>query len=123
GATKVGIERSNARQLETCQKQIALTQSQIEQAAATRDQLNRAVAGGGSLEARLESAEKELERLEALLPLEAKRQAAEQSSQATEDKAELAKRRYRKARRRWRAALAAAGLPDELNPDQLKAMA
>ena len=62
-------------------------------------------------------------RFEALLPLEAQRQTAEQTADQSDELLSHARRRYRKAARNWRAALAAAGMPETLSPPQARAMA
>ena len=59
-------------------------------------------------------------RIEELLPLEAKRQSAEQQLPLAEREAEQAKNKLRTAHNAWQSALAAAGLPKKLSPKQIR---
>jgi len=121
GAGKVLLERSNARQLEACQKQHSMLQMQIKQAKEERDSLDSQLpSGGGPIVARLETAEKELATLEELLPLDTRRQAARQESQAAAARAAEAEEDLADARGRWREVLSSLGLPQNLAPKQVR---
>ena len=123
GAGKVMLERSNTRQLETCQKQINILQLQVRQAKEDRDALDRQLPrGGGPIASRLETAEKELAALEELVPLDTRRAAARQQSQAAAARVARAQEELSAARTQWREALAAAGLPANLTPKQVPAL-
>ena len=121
GAGKVLLERSNARQLDACQKQHSMLQMQIKQAKEERDALDGQLpTGGGPIVSRLEVAERELASLEELLPLDTRRQAARQEAQTAADCAAEAKEDLALARRRWRETLAGVGLPENLAPKQVR---
>lgn len=126
GAGKVLLERSNARQLETCQRQIEILQSQIRQAQHERDALNQQLtdqqltSGGGPVAGRLQAAQRELAELEELAPLDARLGAARQETHAAAGRVNLAAGRLAEAVRRWRAALADAGLPEGLSPGRIR---
>jgi len=121
GATKILLERSNARQLEACQKQIGMLQLQIKQTKEEREDLDRQLPpGGGPIDVRLQAAEEELAALEELTPLNAKRQAAQQEAGAADRRARDAETELAEARRRWRESLQAAGLPANLSPKQVR---
>ena len=121
GLSKVLLERSNTRQLDTAQKQISMLQLQIQQAKEDRDALDEQLPrGGGPLSVRLEAAEKELAALEELAPLDTRRVAARQESEAAAARAGQTERDLTAARRRWSEALQTAGLPGNLAPKQVR---
>jgi len=123
GAGKVMLERSNTRQLETCQKQINMLQLQVRQAKEDRDALDRQLPrGGGPIPSRLQAAEKELAALEELAPLDTRRAAARQQAQAAAARVARAQEELSAARSRWCEALGAAGLPANLTPKQVPAL-
>ena len=118
---KILIERSNARRLQTCQKQVSMLQSQIQQAKQERNALDQQLPrGGGPIVSRLAAAEKELVSLEELVPLDTRRTAAQQEAEAAARRVAQAEEELAAARRRWRAALGAAGLPEQLSPAQIR---
>ncbi len=124
GFGKVMLERSNVHQLDGCRKQLDLLHSQVEQTKTDRDALDAQLPrGGGPIAARLQAAEKELAALEELTPLDARRTAARQEADATARRAAEAATAVRDARRRWREALAAAGLPETITPQQVRRLA
>lgn len=115
------LERSAAAQLDACQKQSGILASQIAQTKEERETLDRQLPhGGGPLLTRLQSAEKELARLEELLGVEARRQAALEAAAAAEARGRSAAEECRAAERRWRQALEAVGLPSRLSPRQVR---
>jgi len=121
---KLIIERTNVHQLDACQKQFGVLRMQIEQTKADRDALDSQLPrGGGSIAARLQEAERRLAALEELSPLDARRTTARQEMESAARKVEEAENELRSARRRWRDALAAAGLPEEVGPKQLRRIA
>jgi len=121
-ATKFTLERSNARRLDACQKQISMLQVQIKQAKQERDGLGQQLPGGGSAASRLEAAEKDLAALEELVPLDARRQAAEHEAGAKAERVRQAESELAAARGRWREALRSAGLPEKLSPKQVRSL-
>jgi uncharacterized protein YhaN len=124
GAVVLGkkmIERSNAMQFDSCQKQLATLQSQIKQANDDRHALDAQLPrGGGPLASRLQAAEAELASLEELTALDVNRAAAKQNADAAGRRADEAHASFRAARRRWREALSAAGLPATVAPKQAR---
>jgi uncharacterized protein YhaN len=123
GLGKVMLERSNARQLEGCQKQINMLQLQLQQARDDREALDGQLPrGGGPVASRLQTAEKELAALEELVPLDGRRAAAWQEAQAAAARAARAEEQLATAGRRWREVLAAAGLPADLTPKQVRGL-
>ena len=123
-ATKFILERSNARRLEGCQKQIGMLRLQISEARQERDTLGRQLSvEEASVAGRLETAEEELAQLEELVPLDARRKAAEQEAEAAAGRARQAQGELDSARRRWQEALHALGLPTRLSPKQVRDLA
>jgi uncharacterized protein YhaN len=120
---KMMIERSNAHQLDACQKQLSVLQSQVKQAKDDRDALDAQLPRGGSIESRLPAAEKELAALEELAPLDARRNASRQEAETAVQLAEEATEALKAARRRWRQSLAAIGLPETIQPKQVRRLA
>jgi uncharacterized protein YhaN len=119
-AAKWLLEKAAARQLESCRKQLTMLEAQTKQAQQERDTLDEQLPkGGGSLTSRLQAAEADLAKLEALMPLDAKRAAAGQDAQTAEQRAAAARDELKTAHRRWQAALVAAGLPKTLAPKQI----
>jgi uncharacterized protein YhaN len=121
GATKLLLEHSAARQLDNCHSQIHLLGEQIRAAKAERDELDeRLPRGGGPLVARLQAAEQALVRLEELLPLEAKREAAQREAAMLGGQVQSLGADCGGLKKRFRQLLAEAGLPAELKPRQLR---
>lgn len=121
---KYMLERAADHQLAACQKQSSLLGLQIKQAKDEREGLDSLLPrGGGPMLARLQAAEQDLVSLEGLLSLDARRQAAQQEAEAARERAAKAQEDGRAARRRWRQALAAAGLPTQLSPKQVRQFA
>jgi len=122
--TKFTLERSNARRLEGCQKQIAMLQLQVKEAKQERETLDEQLpAGEASVASRLKTAEEELARLEELAPLDARRKVAEGEAEAAAGHARQAQSELDAARRRWREALGTVRLPTKLSPKQVRELA
>jgi uncharacterized protein YhaN len=121
---KVTLERSNGRQLEACQKQMGMLQSQLQQAQQERDTLDGQLPpGGGSLASRLATAEKDLAALEELVPLDTRRNAARQDAESARRRLSQAEEESASARRRWRDALGTAQLPSNFTLKQVRQLA
>jgi hypothetical protein len=117
---KYHLERTAEQQLGNCDKQLKLLAGQIKQLKAERTQLDVELPqGGGPPLARLETAETELERLEALLPLEAQRKTVAQDSASAQQRLKDAEAACTESQRRWRQALHSAGWPAKLSPKQV----
>jgi len=120
-AAKFMLERSNARRLAACQKQIEMLQGQIRQAKDDRENLDRELPQeSGAMGDHLRAAERKLAALEEIVPLDAQRQAARQDAKAAEGRAREAQDRLSAAGRRWREALGGLGLPPALSPKQVR---
>jgi uncharacterized protein YhaN len=119
-AAKWLLEKAAARQLESCRKQLTMLEAQTKQAQQERDALDEQLPkGGGNLTARLQAAEADLAKLEALMPLDAKRATAGQEVESADKQAADARDELKAAHRRWQAALATAGLPKNLSPKEI----
>jgi len=120
-ASKYLLERSAAEQLEVTQSQSAALVAQIKQAKEERAALDAVLPrGAGPWLVRLQAAEKELAGLEDLMTIDAERQTAQREADAAAKRAEEAEDQIKLARRRWQSALAAAGLPKNLSPKQVR---
>jgi uncharacterized protein YhaN len=121
---KHNLEKSAERQLESCEKQLAMLRLSIQQTKQERAELDAQLpAGGGPIVSRLEAAEKQLAELETLLPLEARRKVARRDGRSAAVRAKESRRSLIEARRRWAAALKAAGCPADLTPKQVRLVA
>lgn len=121
GVMKMSLDRSHTQALESCQKQTDLLQLQLKQAKQDRDELDRQIPrGGGPMAVRLQKVEQQLAELEALVPLEARVRAAREEADLAKRQASGVDEQRSTARRRWRDALAAARLPNDFTPRQLR---
>jgi uncharacterized protein YhaN len=121
GFGKMYFDRSGTLQHEIVQRQLGTLQTQLQQAAAERDALDAQLPrGGGPMAARLQAVEAELAALEELAPLDTRRTAARQEAEAAGRRVHDAEDSLKIARRRWRESLAAAGLPETIDPQQAK---
>jgi len=119
GVGKIALERSYAQQLNACQKQRELLDSQIRRAQEECAALDARISVlGVTLQGR-EAAERELAALEDLSSQEVRLNVARQEAAAAECRAAEALAASRTARRRWQEALAAAALPKTLQPKHL----
>ena len=116
---KWALEGGAARQLEACRKQLTMLDAQTKQVQDERTTLDTQLPAGGTLTARLQAAEAALAALDQLLPLDSRRQTAEQEALVAAQRADQAREDLRTARKRWRGALKSAQLPEELSPKQL----
>jgi uncharacterized protein YhaN len=117
------LEKSHAARLDSCQKHLAMVQSQIQQAKTEREQLDAQLPrGGGPIVSRLEAAEKELAALEELVPLETRRAAAQQETTTAQQRVSEAEEEFKAARRGWRETLAGLRLPLKLSARQVRGL-
>jgi len=120
-ASKFILERSNARRLEACQKQLGMLRLQANEARQERETLDRQLSvDEGSVASRLEAAEGELRELESLVPLDAQRKSAAQEADSAAERGRQARGEFDQARRRWQEALRTLGLPRKLTPKQVR---
>lgn len=121
---KYFVEDSAADRLDACHRQLELVAKQMHEAEAERDQLDRELPlTNGSVQMRLEHAQRHLAELERVLPVESKRREAEQEITAAERRLELAKEKHAAALANWKGKLRALGLPDDVRPEELATMA
>ena len=121
GFGKMYFEHSGTVQHEMLQRQLGTLQTQLQQVAGERDALDAQLPrGGGPMAARLQTAEAELAVLEELAPLDTRRTAARQEAETAGRRVHETEDSLKIARRRWREALAAAGLPETIDPQQAK---
>ncbi len=121
---KFVLERINARRLGACQQQMHMLQLQVKQAKEERESLDRQLPrGGGPMLVRLQAAEKDLAYLEELVPLDARRQAAQEDAESAGERVHDAEAEMAAVRRRWREAIAVLGLPKDLSPKQVRHLA
>jgi len=115
------LERSTARELDDCNNQLALVVKQHQTAKVERDELDAALPpGGGSLDARLATAEKELIELEDLLPLEEQRRTAIQRFEVATERLAQGEVGVKESKERWKEALRRVDLPTTLGPKDVK---
>jgi uncharacterized protein YhaN len=121
---KYFIEDSAADRLDACHRQLELVAKSLHEAEAERDQLDRELPlTDGSVQMRLEHAERHLAELERVLPVEGKRREAAQEITSAERRLELAQEKHAVALANWKSKLRALGLPDDIHPDDLATMA
>ena len=118
---KMIYERSAARRLSTCQRQIRMLRSQIEQVTEERKVLDEQLPSReGTIANRLKTAEGDLAALEELVPLDSEQETARADHQRAVELVEQAERDLATAGGAWRQALAKAGLPQSLSPRQIR---
>ena len=121
---KISLERAAARELEGCDSQLETLKSQLRQARQEQTELDAQLPpSSGTLDVRLATAERELTRLEELLPLEANLQAARQRALAAERRVEQLEGTVKEAQTRWRTALRQLHLPEDMSPQEVKQLA
>ncbi|HWB00324.1 MAG TPA: hypothetical protein VG713_17640, partial [Pirellulales bacterium] len=120
---KFWFEHSAEVEFEGAQQRAAQLATQIEQAKAERDELDKQLPrGGGPLLTRLAAAEKEQTELEALLPLHAQQTSATRQQQSAQAHYKRCQADWQSAEQRWRQALSSAGLPATLSIKQVRAL-
>lgn len=121
---KVILERNATRDLDECNDQLERIREQMRELKAEREQLDEVLpSGGGQLDSRLETAEEELKKLEDLLPLDARLQAARQRREACESRVEQANQSAQTTLKLWRRALSAVNLSEQLTPRMVRDLA
>lgn len=109
-------------ELDDFRHQVGIVRQQLKRAKHERDEIERQLPSsvGGQWELELQDAENRLMRLEDLVPLEGR----VQSTRATQDdlrrRISAQEREVQKADEQWKACLRTAGLPEQLQPHQLK---
>jgi uncharacterized protein YhaN len=124
GAAKSLWEAAAKRHLEACRKQLKTIEQQTAKAKEEREKIDAQLPkGSGPMLARLQAEEKNLASLEDLLSLDGKRQSAEQQVGTVEGGLQAAKDECAAAEKRWLQALAKGGLPANMKPQQVRALA
>lgn len=121
---KYFVEESAADRLAECHHQLELLAKQLRDSEEERQDLDRELPlTEGSVQMRLEHAQRHLTELERVLPVESKRREAAAEITAAERRLELAKEKHAAALANWKNKLRALGLPDSVHPDDLSVMA
>lgn len=121
---KYFVEESASDRLAECHQQLELLAKQLRDSEEERQDLDRELPlTEGSVQMRLEHAQRHLTELERVLPVESKRREAAAEITAAERRLELAKEKHAAALANWKNKLRALGLPDEVHPDDLSVMA
>ncbi len=120
-ALKHHWERIARDELDDFRHQFDLVRQQLKRTRAERDELDRQLpAGAGEWELQLKDAEGSLSRLEDLIPLESRYQAATAALDEAKRRREKMQKELEDLDRRWREGLRMVGMPENLAPDQLK---
>ncbi len=115
------LEHGAATQFGDTQRQIAVLHQQVEELQNERDAIDAQLPrGAGAAQVRLAQAERDLAQLEDMMNQESRRISASASLETITKDHKEAEDSYSSAKRRWRQALALAGLPENLDPRQLK---
>lgn len=121
---KYFVEESAADQLDATQRQMELIDKQIHDAKREQDKLNLELPlTEGSAVLQLQKAERHLNDLEKVLPVESQRRQADGEAAAADAAYKSAQQRFNKASEEWKAGLRALGLPDRITPGDLTTMA
>ncbi len=120
-ALKHHWERVARDELDDFRHQFDLVRQQLKRTKSERDELERHLpAGVSELDLQLRDAEGELSRLEDLIPLESRYNAAIANLDETKRRHEKIERELEDLDRRWREGLRMVGMPETLAPDQLR---
>lgn len=115
------LERSAELRLNECEDRLEHLRPQIEKARQERDEIDRQLPGGGGIPlVRLQTAERELEQLQALAPLETTRDSAESRALAADSELQEATANAERCRERWLRTLRDARLPEKLRPHDIR---
>jgi uncharacterized protein YhaN len=109
---------------DSCQYEIETVLEQLEEAEAEQEKIDHALAlTGGTVAHRLQHAERHLAELERIVPVESQRQELEQEIGSAERRFKLAEEKHTAAVANWKSRLKALGLPLDVTPANLAAMA
>jgi uncharacterized protein YhaN len=117
-------EASAFDRFDACHHEIETVLEQIESAEVEREQMDGEMQlHGGNIALRLQHAERHLAELERILPVESQRKVVEEEIGSAERRQKLAEEKHAAAVANWRARLRALGLPENVTPENLAAMA
>ena len=121
-ALKYHWERLAKEELDDFRHQIEIVRQQLKRAKHERDEVERQLPASivGQWELELQDAENRLMRLEELVPLEGRVQTTRSVQEDIRRRISAQDRELKKADEAWRASLRTAGLPEVLEPHQLK---
>jgi uncharacterized protein YhaN len=109
---------------DACQYEIETVLEQLDEAEAEQAKIDNALAlTGGTVAHRLQHAERHLAELERIVPVESQRQELEQEIGSAERRFKLAEEKHAAALANWKSRLKALGLPLDVTPANLAAMA
>ncbi|MCC7474497.1 MAG: AAA family ATPase [Pirellulales bacterium] len=109
---------------DTCHYQIDTLLEKIESAEHERAELDHELGlGGGSVATRLQHAERHLAELERILPVESQHREVAEALSSADRRLKLAEEKHTSALANWKARLQALGLPKDISPENLAAMA
>lgn len=115
------LERSKDAQLETCQRQAAALNAQLEQIKSERAEIDAELPqGGGPIAARLQRAERDLTGLQELAGSELQQDTVLSRTQSASTNVERAEAILQQARKRWESALSNSRLPNSLSPEDVR---
>lgn len=115
------MEENRANELQACQQQLAAAEQQVRSALSDQGVLDEELPlKEGSVVVRLQHAEKHLEELERMLPVEAERRKASQKTASAEEFFKSAKEELVAAEKEWKSTLRSVGLPDETTAAEIE---
>ena len=115
------LERAAAQRFSESQRQLTMINQQMDELKGERESLDSQTArGSGPPQVRLSQAERDLATLEELMGQDSRRATATAVAENAQREAKEAEEALHSARRRWKQALGASGLPENLDPRQLK---
>ncbi|QDT67531.1 hypothetical protein MalM25_04310 [Planctomycetes bacterium MalM25] len=118
------IEENRANELLACQQQLNAAEQQVRSALADQGVLDEELPlKEGSVVVRLQHAEKHLEELERMLPVEAERRKASQKTASAEEFFKTAREELVAAEKEWKSTLRSVGLPDETTAAEIEKLA
>jgi uncharacterized protein YhaN len=121
---KYFAEDSASDRFDACHRQIELVLNQVDEAEQEQARLDRELPlTEGSVQLRLQHAERHLAELERMLPVESQRREAANEIEACERRVKLAEEKHAAALANWKAKLRANGLPDTVTAANLAIMA
>jgi len=117
---KLVLQHDAAMRLEECSRQMSQVDAELEQAGhSVDDRAASNATGSGDSSEQLFSAERDLERLEQLVPMESEHQNLRQQAASAKRRLEESEEGYKSAMRRWKSALLSNGLPQTMSPSQV----
>jgi uncharacterized protein YhaN len=117
GIFKFLSEGAAAAKLDACQRQIDVAANQLRDADREKEALEGVLPMvDGSAALRLQAAERHLDELERMLPIETERQMASHEATAAKDRVASAEQKLASAMAAWHGRLTALGLPEQVEP-------